>query len=203
MHGSWYNKEFPRIKDIYPFLKKIAFIKHIDGVKNLYVWGSYAVNIKNPSFRIKDIDILSETDFFSEDLISVETPILKQAKSNEELETEGFDPSSVIFSKAINDLRSPLFDSWAISKDKKLLHWGPIFTNKIDSDILKKEAENFAAQHTGVESKKVHNISDKHRSNWYMLFHDYYTKQIDGMPSGWYESEETEFDALVEKAIKI
>jgi len=201
MQGSWYNKAFPMVRDISPLLKEIASIKEIDGVKDLYVWGSYAANIKNPRFHIKDI--LTETSLFSEDLIPVETSILKKTEKKEDLETEGFDPSSVLFSQAVNDLRSPLFDFWAISKDKKLLHWGPIFANKSDSDSLKKEAENFAMQRTGVESKKVHKISDNRRSNWYMLFHDYYSKQIGGMPSGWYESEETEIDPLIEKAIKI
>ena len=48
----------PRIKDVKPHLKQIGnTIKNIDGVNEVYVWGSVANNIRKSNFRVKDVDI--------------------------------------------------------------------------------------------------------------------------------------------------
>jgi len=188
---NWYSKSLPKIKDIKPYLNEIvANLKKTQGVNNISVWGSYASNFTNPNYRIKDVDLLLETNFHSEDLVSIDKTAISTNNTKEELEENGFDPAAIHFSEEISKLKSPLIDPWAISKDKKLLHWGPIFSNKSESDTLKKEAEEFASQQTGFNLAKIKHASDNKRTNWYKTFHDYYSKQISDMPSGWYESEE-------------
>ena len=52
----------PQIKDIKPHIPTIvADIKKINGMRKLYVWGSYAQHIEEPLYRVKDIDLIAKT----------------------------------------------------------------------------------------------------------------------------------------------
>jgi predicted nucleotidyltransferase len=202
MRGNWYKKCMPRIKDAIPLVNSIAQnLQNVEGVKKIYAWGSFVKFNKDKNYRIKDIDILVKTDFLSEDLVSIDSSAIKIA-SAEKLVDEGFDPLTVNFSKKIASLY-PIIDSWAISKDNKLLHWGPIFANKDESDCLKKDAEKFAESRTGIEVKKLKTSSDNKINNWYDFFHSYYSNQISDMPSGWYRSEEDNVKSIMKEVMEI
>ena len=203
MKDNWYNRCnrcLPRIKDAQSYIKEAAKdLESLEVVKKVYAWGSYARNIKNPNYRVKDIDILLATTAHSEDLIAIDKAIVKENRKVEALENDGFAPSAVELSKKIADIKYPFFDFWAISGDKKLLHWGAIFADKQDSEQFKREAEKFAEKQTG---KKINKLSEKNRGNWYKAYKYYYSKQFSDMPSGWYQSSET-IDNIMKKVIKV
>ena len=194
----------PKVKDILPSAYKLAKdLEKTEGIQEIYIWGSCAANANKPNYRIKDLDILIKTSFHAEDLISIDYNATQQDKNDEKLQEEGFDPKSVKFSKKIASLKNPLTDFWALSGDHKLIHWGAIFTDKLDSDNLKKDAETFAENKSGVSLRKINKAPEIKRKHWYALFHDYYLNQISGMPSGWYQSEQKDAKNILEKCIKI
>ena len=124
--SSWYKKSMPTVKDVKPHLQEIAqLVKSIEGVNDIFVWGSLAKNMNRNSFIIKDIDIIAKNNFFSEDLLAIIDDINSPFKmaSSQELESEGFDPLAVSFTKSFIGLKKFNLDHWAISKDNKLLHW--------------------------------------------------------------------------------
>lgn len=204
MKENWYNKRLPRVKDLCSLVATVTQqLKTVNGVKNIYLWGSYAHNVSNPNFRVKDVDLLLHTNLHSEDLVSIDHGIVKENMREECLVEEGFDPECIKFSQALTAIERPIFDYWAISRDNNLLHWGAIFTDKNDSDLVKAEAEQYAETQTGITLKKLKTGSDLTRSNWYMSYNQYYTKQLSDMPTGWYQSSETDIQSILDNAIKI
>jgi len=204
MKGSWYNKNLLKVKDITAQIKEVVNkLKEFKTIKDIYVWGSYAQHIKEPNYRVKDVDILITTSVHSEDLISIDNKIIKENKSNEELENDGFDPIAINLSKKIASIKYPLLDFWAISGDKRLLHWGAIFADKQDSDQLKIEAERFAERQTGTKINKFNQTSEIKRRNWYETYKRYYLTQFSDMPSGWHQSDEKDIDSILNKVINI
>lgn len=204
MKLSWYQQCMPRIKDIEPHLIKIAGeIKKIAGVKSFYVWGSYAKNHNNPQFRVKDIDIIVKNTFHSGDLVALDENIIKTSNSYDFLEEQGFSPEAIKFSKELLSFNKYNIDHWAISADKKLLHWGPISVNKEESDDINKEAENYASNHTGCNRKRINGSSNNVRDNWYKLYHDYMNKIFADMPFGWYQTEDVKVKDILKSAIKL
>ncbi len=202
--SSWYEKCMPKIKDVKPYLyQELERFKNVDGVKSIYVWGSYADNIDNLNFRLKDIDILARTRFDSGDLISVDNKIVKDMCSDSYLENQGYDPSAVKFSKELLKLAKYNIDCWAISSDRKLLHWGPISDNKKESENISKEAENYAFNLTGIKSSKINKTSETNRKNWYNHYCNYINRYYEGMPTGWYKTEDIKVKDVLAKAIKI
>ena len=172
--SKWYQKCMPKIKEVEPFLIKTAKqIKKISGVDNVYVWGKYVDNINNPNFRIKKVDIITFTNIFSEDLIAVNNDVLKIANNIEELENDGYDPLAVKFSNQLLSLKNNNLDYWTISNDNKLMHWGPIAMNKIESDEIEKEAESHAIKITGKNIKQINKSSENIRQNWYSYYKKY------------------------------
>lgn len=204
MSDSWYQKCMPLIKEVEPHLSNIVkSIRNLEGINYLYVWGSCFENKDTPDFRVKDIDIIVETDFNSGDLISINNEIIKQNNSSKYLEEQGFYPPAVKFSQEFMDLHKYNVDHWAISADKKLLHWGPMLVNKEESEGMNKEAENYASIQTGYNRKKINKSSENVRNNWYKIYNDYIEKQLSDMPSGWYMSENAEIKEILQKAMKI
>jgi predicted nucleotidyltransferase len=200
---SWYNSCMPRIKDVKPLLPEITEgLSKINGVKNIYVWGSFAENFKNPNFRIKDLDIIVLTKFNSGDLISVNNEILQAQKTDNLLVEDGFNPEVVKFSRDFLSFNKYSIDRWAISSDKALLHWGPIPTNKEEADDFKKEAENHAFFITGINKTKLNTIADDARQNWYNSYYEYVLKFFSNMPSGWYKSED-QLSNILKNSIKL
>ena len=201
--STWYNSCMPRIRDIKPHLEEITEdISKINGVKGIYVWGSYVDNIKNSNFRIKDLDIIVLTDFESGDLISVTKEITQAQKNENLLVEEGFNPLVVKFSNDFLSFNKCSIDRWAISSDKVLLHWGPISSYKEEADNLKKEAENHAFCVTGINKSKLNLIANNDRQNWYNSYYEYISKYFSNMPSGWYKSEEY-LTNILKRSIKL
>ncbi len=203
MVGSWYKRCMPNIEDARLILEAAAKqVKKISGVKELYVFGSYATHIAEPSFRIKDIDLLAVTPFHSGDLQAVNKSVF--GMRTERLEDEGFDPDTVIFSSEfIKFDDTGLIDPWVVSCDNKLLHWGPTTTSREESDEMRTEAEVYASEQTGFNLRKLQKASGKKRDVWYQTFSKYLHAQIGEMPLGWYCSEESDIDDLLRKSINI
>ncbi len=200
----WYQKCMPRIKDVKPHIPRtIKQLLSVDGMKGIYIWGSYARNINNPNHRLKDIDVLVETKFVSGDLLAIDNKIINANYDDEFLENQGFSPYAIKFSKCFTNLKKYNVDCWAISSDKSLLHWGPILKSKTETDLLNKEAEEYASQLTGIAPKKIQRASEKNRNNWFNIYCHYKEKCFDGMPSGWYKTDEIRIKNLLHRTIKI
>lgn len=202
--SSWYEKCMPKIKDIKPhILEALNKFKNTNKVKSIYIWGSYAKNINNPEFRVRDIDILIKTPFHSGDLLSINNTIVKDICSSSYLENQGYDPEAIKFSKAFLGLIKYSIDCWAISSDKKLLHWGPTLIDKNYADDINKEAEEYAVKLTGINRKKINKSSEANRKNWYNSYCQYMNRCFEDMPTGWYQTEDIKIKDIMAKAIKI
>ena len=201
---SWYKKCMPKIKDVKPHLSDLSKkIKKIDGVKDVYVWGSYARKNNDPNFRIKDLDIIVKTGFNSGDLVSVDKDIINKICSNRYLEVNGYDPSAVDFSKKFINLVKHNIDHWTISSDKKLLHWGAIINNKEENDDISQEAEKYAKTQTTYSRKKINKCSAETRKNWYEHYCHYINNYFTNMPTGWYQTSEKNIKHILKNALKI
>lgn len=193
----------PKVRDIKPNLSNaLSTFKKIDGIRSVYAWGSYAKNIDKPNFRVRDIDILAKTKFNSGDLLAIDNKIITNNYIDSYFEDQGYDPSSVKFSKAFLNL-SKHIDCWAISEDRKLLHWGPVPINLNDSKCINKEAEDYANRNVGMSRKKIGQSSEQHRKNWYNHYVKYVDKYFEGMPTGWYKTEDIKVRDITNQAIKL
>lgn len=193
----------PKIKDVKKHLSNtIEDIKQSKHIESMYVWGSVAENFDIPNFRIRDIDVIATTDFHSGDLVSIDNDILKENFADEELENQGYSPTAIKFSKDFLELKKYNVDHWVISSDNKLLHWGPMSSNKEESDEISKEAEAYAEKETGCCRDKIHNASLEIRENWYEEHHNYLQRMFSNMPSGWYLSDSDDIQGIIERAIQ-
>ena len=202
--SSWFEKYMPKVKDIQPYIvDAVSSFKKIEGVKSLHIWGSYARNINKPNFRVRDIDLLAKTNFHSGDLLAIDNKIIKECCSDNYLENQGYDPSAIKFSKEFLALTKYNIDCWAISNDRKLVHWGPICVNKKESEDVNKEAEIYANKSTGTERKKINKSADHIRTNWYNHYCHYLDQCFEGMPTGWYKTEDIKVREIIAQTIKI
>lgn len=202
--SSWYEKCMPRVQDIKDNISEaLKEFKTTDGVKTLYILGSYAYNINNPDFRVRDIDVLAKTEFNSGDLLAVDDKVIQDNYANDYLEDQGYAPRAIKFSKKFLDLSKYNIDCWAISCDRKLLHWGPIFINETESRNMGEEAENYASHSSGLSRKKINTSSETQRKNWFNHYAKYVNRYFQGMPSGWYKTEDIKIKNITGKAIKI
>ena len=183
---SWYKKTLLTVKDIQKFLPVIAkSINELDGVKNVYIWGSC---LDNKNAIIKDIDILAETDFFSEDFLSIidnETSPLKM--NTETLENEGFNPNVVMFTKDFLKIVQNKVNPWVISNNKKILHWGAIVNDHKEWQEIKEEAEKYAFFEMNLSKLKLKIANQNTQKRWIVLYEHYINRHLKGIPQGWYE----------------
>lgn len=203
MTVSWYKRYLPTILDAKQALSGlVSNLKRIEGVKDILVFGSFVDHFNQPNVRIKDVDILIRVPFHSEDLIAINKKVF--AMSEGSLENEGFDPGAVRFSKKLASIENVVpIDAWALSSDKKLLHWGPMISTREESDEIKKEAEEYAAKQTGFNLKKIQKAGPRSRKNWYSTYHRYVQSQLGDMPFGWYCSEEEDISPILNQSVKI
>jgi hypothetical protein len=193
----------PKVKDIKPNISdSLKDFKKNYGIKNLYVWGSYAENINNPNFRVRDIDILARTEFDSGDLLAIDDNILSCKLSQESLEDQGYNPFAINFSKEFLKL-SQYIDCWAISSDRKLLHWGPIPVNLSESKMINEEAEEYANKNSGITRKKINKLSEQNRKTWFNHYVKYVDQYFEGMPTGWYKTEDVKIKDITANTIKL
>lgn len=184
MAKSWYQRCIPKVAEAKALIEEVRpLLSEVPGVKRYYVFGSLAENYDNDLHRIKDIDIAAQVPFNSEDLISIRAEDLSTRM--DVLEDGGFDIDAVKFSKAFTKIDSP-FDHWALSKDKKLLHWGPIISDWDESREIKAEAVDHANHRSGSKLSKIGKASASNREKWYSSFHSYIQDHLRDMPSGWY-----------------
>jgi len=194
----------PRIKDVSPHLASlVSDLKKKDGIKGLYIWGSFARNIANLDHRLIDIDILARTYFNSGDLLSINNDVISTSSCDDYWERQGYDPLAIKFSQEFIKLSKYNIDHWAISSDRKLLHWGPTGFNQKESIEIKTEALNYANKQAGILYKKLNKTSDNKRKKWYEHYYHYVNKNYEGMPSGWYKTETVKIKTLILNAIKI
>lgn len=202
MRNNWYQNSFPTIKESE---SKIALITDLfplkNGVKGIMAWGSYARNIDNPNFRVKDIDIIIKTTCHSEDLVSITKDAF--AIPENEIEDNGFDITALKISKKASKITDSILDLWALSSDKKLLHWGPMASDKEESDAICLEAQSFAEKEVGVEKEKISRVSQDVRNSWYQAYKSHYMSQLKNMPFGWYCSESDNIEDILKQAIDI
>ena len=194
----------PKIKDVETSIfDTLREFKKTAGIKSLYIWGSYAENIDNPNFRVRDIDVLAKTAFNSGDMLSVSKDIIAEKRDVEYLENQGYDPLSIKFSEDFIGLSKYNIDCWAISNDRKLLHWGPILVNAADSEDVNKEAEKHASCIVGMNRKRINRSAEAYRKNWFEHYVKYVDQRFEGMPTGWYQAEEIKVRDITSRAIKI
>tara|TARA_Y100000310_G_scaffold180635_1_gene180557 strand:- start:15471 stop:16058 length:588 start_codon:yes stop_codon:yes gene_type:complete len=193
-----------QIGQVTPHLAEISNeLKEVKGVKDIYVWGSYARNITHENYRIADLDVILKTSLDSGDLLSINENVLKENYSSNYLEEQGYDPGAVKFSKDLTDVKKFNIDYWVISSDNTLLHWGPMPVCQKESEEINLDAEKFATKETGISRNKVNRSSEKIRKNWYSSYTDFKKQYFSTMPSGWYKSEESDIKSILEQAIKI
>jgi hypothetical protein len=192
MSQNWYSKSLIKIADVLKNIKEIASsVSKIKGVKSVYIWGSFLENKNNPLSTIKDLDLVAKTGLYSEDLLSINDDnnhsALKMASSK--LEGEGFDPKSVLFTKSFIDITKFGVDHWAISSDKKILHWGSVISDEEERKEIQKEAEDFASFEIGMDKKAIKKANSKIQDRWSVLYDHHVNKYLKDMPKGWYEIE--------------
>ncbi len=202
--SSWFEKCMPRIKDVKPYIKKtISSLKDIEGVKSIYLWGSYSRNIDKPNVRVKDIDVLAKTRFHSGDLLAIGNKIINSSYSDNDLENNGYDPLAVKFSKKFLTFTKYNIDCWAISIDRELFHWGPICGNRKESEDMTEHAEKYTQNITGLSKKHINKLSNHHRTNWFRVYSNYINKQFKDMPTGWYQTESILIKDILKDTIKV
>lgn len=201
---KWYERAIPKIRDIQPYIKESSKnISKFKEVKNIYAWGVFAEKFNNKQERVKDIDIIIECNFDSGDLLAIDNSSQGALKlSSEDMEDLGFNPQAISFTKEILKYKMPSIDFWAISKDKKLLHWGPITDTIEEWKQVRKEAENKAEILTGINNKEIISASENDRKKWHEAYEKYIQEFVSGCPQGWYSSQNN-IEKVLEKVVKI
>lgn len=201
---KWYQRAMPTIKDTMPYVLQAAqSISSLPEVKNVYVWGSFADNIKNDKYNVKDIDILVECNINSGDLLAIDKTYggaFDIAISS--LEDEGFDPDAVAFTKGYLNFGQFNIDQWAMSSDNVLLHWGPITETIEEWKNLRSSAEKEAKSITGLFRKSLCTATEDMREKWKAAYDSVIQDFISGGPVGWYASKDST-DKILDKAIKL
>jgi len=190
MFNSWYKKAMPKVKDIKSNLSSLASdLYNISGINKFYIWGSYAKNKDKPNCAIRDLDIIAQTDFEYEDLLSITDPStlpfnLKKAQ----LEEEGFNPDAFQFTKEFIKISSYNIDHWASAKKGEIVHWGALLEDEKEWKEIKEEAERYALQETGILRKKIARVDEEKKYRWCNAYDHYFNKILSNIPLGWYVS---------------
>jgi hypothetical protein len=194
----------PTVKDISSVIPDIAKeLKAISGVKDVYLYGSYATNLTNPNYVVKDVDIIAATEFDSGDLLAIDNSRYSALKIHPaELEDEGFNPKAVAFTKRFLSYSKYNVDHWATSSDGVLLHWGAIPDNQEEWEILHAEAEKAAEKHTGLRRVALRTAGDEKKQEWRNLYDQHIKKYLASNATGWYPSENP-LETVLTKAIRL
>jgi len=196
--NSWYKGLTPKVIDVKSSIKDLALkIKEIEGVKHVLVWGSFVKNKNVPDYPLRDLDIIAVASIPSEDLIAIVDDSTLSLKVSQ-LEEDGFNPLAINFTKKFTEIEDFNMDHWAISKDKKLLHYGPITDNREEWKDVNKEAEKSAIKETGMTKYNLRKASAEVQQTWYTIYRKHFDNYHGKMPNGWYESEQEVKDILKE-----
>ena len=205
MSKSWYKKIMPTIKEASKELPNIAkTVGDIDGINGVYVWGEYLKHKGEPAYPLRGIDIIAETDIHSEDLLSVteDDNFHPLSMSKEALEDEGYNPDAVNLTKSLMKVKSFNIERWAISKDGKLLHLGPVTSSEDEWNDMKTDAEDSAGRYAGMDTSEIKDASKKQQESWYTSYKRHFDNCLQGMPQGWYETNQS-VDDVVSKSEKL
>lgn len=197
MNDSWYKNLLPKIKDIENFLSLVKEeSKKSSSIKNIYAWGELSKKYSSKEDICKDIDIVFESSLVEDDLLSIIEGKNSPLKIKADLLLDlGFNPEAVSFTKDIikimskNNLNSCL-NIWALSKDKKILHWGLIPEDKNEWDEIKEDASKYASQ------------KNNENSSWLTLYNHHVNKFSENTPKGWY-STNNQYKKIQKELIKI
>lgn len=187
---NWYQKLMPTVKDVKPFVKtKAKELNSLPSVNSVMAWGAYADNVKKLSHVIKEVDFLVKTALHSDDLLAITTEddFSPLNMTPDEIEDFGFDLDVVSFTKKIMKKCEYPSNFWTVSKNKKLLHWGPMVESHEEWMELKNLAEKYATDNSS--SKNLQKESQTTRDNWYSFYNSYLDNYTEDMPQGWYISK--------------
>ena len=198
---GWYKQCMPTVKDASVIIANISGnIRNLPGVVGVYVHGSYAKNINQPKYLIKDIDIIAATTFDAGDLLAIDNSKYSALKiAHNELEDEGFNPDAVNFTKQYLGFD---IDHWASAKDGKLLHWGAIPDTQSDWEDLHIQAENRAEKDTGVKISNIHRVKEEKRKEWKRSYDTFIAEYLKSNATGWYPSEQN-LESIIKDTKKI
>lgn len=185
---KWYEQAIPKIKDAMPSIKDMCKqIKTCKFAECVYAWNSFATHFDKQDERLKQFDIIVQTKLNSGDLLAIDTKdtqILKM--SSEKLEDMGYNPQAVTFTKNLLELKAPFVDFYALSKDKKILHLGPITETLEEYKSIQKEAELKSVEITGFTTSSFDNLNSSQRKKWQQIYDEYIHSYTQGCPQGWY-----------------
>ena len=200
----WYERSKPTIENALPYIKEAANdIIRIKGVTSVHAFGSFAENINNKKAAIKDIDLLVKCNFNSGDLLAIDkTENGPFNIKTSELEYEGFNPLAVSFTNKYLKFSQYNIDQWAISKDKKVLHWGPISEKISEWKDMRKQAEEEAYSISGISQNRLCKANTSQREKWIESYNNYIFNFISDEPVGWYSSDSS-IENVMDNSIKL
>lgn len=202
---KWYQKILPTIGDVQKSIEETSLlISKIPGVKAVYAWGPYAENFNNKNYHIREIDILAQNKFYSEDLIAIDEndPLAPLSLSKTDLEDLGYNAKAISFTKSLLKFNTNNIQLWCLSKDKKLLHWGIIPETIEEWKELRLQAEINAEKETTFSRKNLKNASVYQRKMWQSTYDQTMQNFITNNPLGWYESS-INIDEIFNNSIKL
>lgn len=188
---KWYNQAIPRIRDFKAVLNKfVQSSKNYKFIKNIYVFGEYVTKFKDQNYRIKDIDILIDTDIYSGDLLAIDnSQDGALCVSHDMLEDLGFNKYAVGFTENILKHKINNIEFWVGSSDDKVLHWGPMGDTLEDWYRLKREAETKAEIATRLKKAQIVRANEDLQQKWNEAYDSFMASHTQDCPQGWYESE--------------
>jgi hypothetical protein len=89
------------------------------------------------------------------------------------------------------------------SVSPKPIHWGPIIGDRDESNEIKKAAEEAAHKKTGVTSDRLSRVAENVRDHWYGVYSGYFSREMAGMPTGWYLSDIGDAQEVLKEAAKL
>lgn len=194
----------PTVKQVADHIKLACDdLKAVKGVKDVYLWGSYAQHINDPNYVVKDVDLIAMTTFDSGDLLAIDNSKYSALKiPPRDLEDMGFDPVAVGFTRRFLSLEKYNIDHWAASSDGQLLHWGMIPDNQEEWAELHSEGEKKAKTATGLDRHQLAKAADTKRRDWKKAYDSHVAKYLSSAATGWYPSDHPIAD-IIANAIKV
>lgn len=185
---QWYDLAIPRISDVQKHLDYMfSKLKAYEQVKSIYACNEFAEKLHNTNARLRQFDVLLESNFESGDLLAYDHKIVDLKKASyTELEDLGYNPYAILFTNDMLSLKTACMDVFCTSSDDKILHWGPVGDTIEDYKNLQKEAEAMAEEITGFSEKSFKNLTSEQRTRWQNVYNKYFVQYTQDCPQGWY-----------------
>lgn len=184
---SWYRHSMPTISEVSQYVDEICReIRAIDGVKSVYLWGSYVEHKDQPNYAIKDIDIIAATSFDVGDLLAIDNTRTSALRINPlDLEDEGFNPVSVNFTKKFISYAKYNTDHWSVASNGSLVHWGAMPETREEWSILHAESEQRANETCNVNRDKLYKCDSDKKREWRQIYESHIANFLSKKASGW------------------